>query len=194
MKFLITKEEWKQTFDLFWTFFKISPVSFGGGFAMIPLIEKEIVIKKGWLTREEIADVFAITQSIPGAVAINCAIFIGQKIGGIKGAFAALLGISIPTFIIVILLSKIYHLVKGNPVVDSMMTFIKITIVALILNAGIRISKTAIIDKYTLVITLLSVILLFFIHPVLLILVGGFAGVISVHLRNKKPSILKGER
>ena len=77
--------EWKVLFQLFWTFFKISPVTFGGGFAMMPLIEKEVVEKRKWLKSEDVTDVFALSQSVPGAVAINSATFIGHRIGGIKG-------------------------------------------------------------------------------------------------------------
>ena len=79
-------KEWKVLFQIFWTFFKISPVTFGGGFAMIPLIEKEVVEKRKWLKSEEVTDVFALSQSVPGAVAINSATFIGHRISGGKGS------------------------------------------------------------------------------------------------------------
>src|SRR4051812_20212818 len=100
----IMKAQWKMLFQLFWTFFKIAPVTFGGGFAMIPLIEKEVVEKRKWLKSEDVTDVFALSQSVPGAVAINSATFIGQRIGGIKGAIAAMIGVSLPTFLIVLTL------------------------------------------------------------------------------------------
>ncbi len=78
------KVQWNTLFQLFWTFFKIGPATFGGGFAMIPLIEREIVEKKKWLKSEEVTDVFALSQSVPGAVAINSAAFIGHESGELE--------------------------------------------------------------------------------------------------------------
>ncbi|MDQ7861293.1 chromate transporter [Peribacillus frigoritolerans] len=77
---------------IFGPFFKIAPVTFGGGFAMIPLIENEVVEKRKWMKSEEVTDVFALSQSVPGAVAINSATFIGHRIAGMKGAMAAMIG------------------------------------------------------------------------------------------------------
>src|SRR3954454_9796164 len=109
------KEQWRILFQLFWTFFKIAPSTFGGGFAMIPLIEKEVVEKRKWLKSEEVADVFALSQSVPGAVAINSATFIGQRIGGVKGAIAAMIGVSLPTFFIVLILGVLYFFIQDHP-------------------------------------------------------------------------------
>ena len=86
---------------------------------MIPLIEKEVVEKKKWLKSEDVADVFALSQSVPGAVAINSATFIGQRIGGIKGAIAAMIGVSLPTFLIVLTLGIFYFYIQDNPKIRS---------------------------------------------------------------------------
>ena len=113
-------EQQKKLVQIFWTFFKISPVTFGGGFAMIPLIEEEIVEKRKWLTSDDITEVFALSQSIPGAVAINSATFIGNRIGGIKGALAAMIGVSLPTFFIVLALGISYFFIHDNPSLYSL--------------------------------------------------------------------------
>lgn len=177
------KDQWKILFQLFWTFFKISPVTFGGGFAMIPLIEKEVVEKKKWLKKEDVTDVFALSQSVPGAVAINSATFIGQRIGGIKGAIAAMIGVSLPTFIIVLMLGIFYFYIQDNPKIEAAFLSIRASIVAIIAYAAFKIAKTAIIDKSTFGIMLIGIPVLFFIHPVIAIVAGALVGIITVKVK-----------
>ena len=179
------KEELKKLFEIFWTFFKIGPVTFGGGFAMIPLIEREIIEKKKWLKSEEVTDVFALAQSVPGAVAINSATFIGQRIGGIKGAIAAMIGVSLPTFLIVLTLGVSYFFIHDNPKIEAAFISIRATIVAIIVYAAIKTAKTAIVDKTTFFIMLLGIPLLFFIHPILALLLGAISGTISIFIKRK---------
>ncbi|MEH7009924.1 chromate transporter [Neobacillus niacini] len=179
------KELWKTLFQIFWTFFKISPVTFGGGFAMIPLIEKEIVENRKWLDSEEVADVFALSQSIPGAVAINSATFIGHRIGGVKGALAAMLGVSVPTFLIVLTLGASYLFIHDHPKLEAAFVSIRVTIVAIIVYAAIKIAKTAIVDKTTFCIMLAGVPALFFVHPIVAILLGALTGVLVVFIKKK---------
>ncbi|MET3317636.1 UNVERIFIED_ORG: chromate transporter [Peribacillus simplex] len=177
--------QWKTLFQLFWTFFKIAPVTFGGGFAMIPLIEKEVVEKRKWLKSEEITDVFALSQSVPGAVAINSATFIGHRIAGMKGAMAAMIGVSFPTFIIVLLLGILYFFIQDNPKIESAFISIRASIVAIIAYAAIKIGKTAIVDKSTFGIFIVGIPVLFFIHPVLAILSGAIAGIVTISVKRK---------
>jgi chromate transporter len=179
------KEHWRKLFQIFWTFFKISPVTFGGGYAMIPLIEREVIEKKKWLTKEEVTEVFALSQTVPGGVAVNSATFIGHRIGGIKGAIAALIGVSFPTFMIVLGLGMSYFFIHDNPKLEAAFISIRVTIVAIIVYAAIRIAKTAIIDKTTFSIVLIGVPALFFIHPVLAIFLGASSGIAVVYLKNK---------
>jgi chromate transporter len=179
------KERWKTLFDIFWTFFKISPVTFGGGFAMVPLIVREIVEKRKWLDSEEVADVFALSQSIPGSVAINSATFIGYRIGGVKGALAAMIGVSLPTFLIVLTLGASYLFIHGHPKLEAAFVSIRISIVAIIIYAAIKIAKTAIFDKTTFFIMLAGVPVLFFVHPTAAILLGALTGVVVVFLKKK---------
>lgn len=179
------KEQWSILFQLFWTFFKISPVTFGGGFAMIPLIEKEVVEKRKWLKSEEITDVFALAQSVPGAIAINSATFIGQRIGGIKGSVAAMIGISFPTFLIVLTLGMLYFFIQDNPKIEAAFLAIRASIVAIIAYAAIKTAKTAIIDKSTFSIMIVGIPVLFFIHPIFAILLGALAGIVSSLIKRK---------
>ncbi|WP_042462728.1 chromate transporter [Neobacillus dielmonensis] len=177
--------EWTKLLQLFWTFFKISPVTFGGGFAMIPLIEREIVEKRKWLDSEDVTEVFALSQSVPGAVGINSASFIGHRVGGVKGALAAMLGVSLPTFFIVLALGISYFFIHGNPKLEAAFVSIRVTIIAIIVYAAIQTARTAIFDKTTFLIMLAGVVVLFFIHPLLAILLGAVTGMISVFLKRK---------
>ena len=94
---------------------KMGPVSFGGGYALIPVIEREVVEKRKWLQAEEVTDIVAVSGSVPGAIAINSATFIGYRIAGVMGAIAAMLGILLPTLCIVAGLSICYLQLKDNP-------------------------------------------------------------------------------
>jgi chromate transporter len=179
------KAQWKRLFQIFWTFFKISPVTFGGGFAMIPLIEKEVVEKRKWLKSEDVTDVFALSQSVPGGVAINSATFIGQRIGGIKGAIAAMIGVSLPTFLIVLTLGIAYFFIQDHPKVEAAFLSIRASIVAIIAYAAIKIAKTAIVDKSTFGIMVVGIPALFFIHPVIAIVTGALTGVITISIKMK---------
>lgn len=181
-------KEWKVVLQLFWTFMKIGPVTFGGGYAMIPLLEKEIVQKRKWINNKEILDIFAVVESIPGAIAINSATFIGYRVGGGKGAIASLIGIVIPSFTIVVILSLSYQIMKGNPFIDAAFEGIRAAIVALIIYAAIKIGKTAVIDKTTIIIVGITVLVLLFVavHPVVIILSGIIVGIVISKIRRKK--------
>ncbi|MGE6612751.1 chromate transporter [Peribacillus sp. NPDC076916] len=179
------KGQWKTLFHLFWTFFKIAPVTFGGGFAMIPLIEKEVVEKRKWMNSEEVTDVFALSQSVPGAVAINSATFIGHRIAGMRGAMAAMIGVSLPTFLIVLLLGILYFFIQDNSKIESAFISIRASIVAIIAYAAIKIGKTAVVDKSTFCILLAGIPVLFFLHPVIVIVAGAVVGIVTISIKKK---------
>ncbi|QOS89060.1 MULTISPECIES: chromate transporter [Bacillales] len=179
------KGQWKTLFHLFWTFFKIAPVTFGGGFAMIPLIEKEVVEKRKWMNSEEVTDVFALSQSVPGAVAINSATFIGHRIAGMRGAMAAMIGVSLPTFLIVLLLGILYFFIQDNSKIESAFISIRASIVAIIAYAAIKIGKTAVVDKSTFCILLAGIPVLFFLHPVIVIVAGAVVGIVTISIKRK---------
>ncbi len=178
-------QEWKKLFQIFWTFFKMGPVTFGGGYAMIPMIEREIVIKRKWLNNKDITDVLVIAQSTPGAIAINSAIFVGYRIADIKGAIMGLLGILLPTFTIVILLNITYIFVQENPIITAALQGASAAVVALITYAGIKIAKTAVYDKTTLSIVGITVVTLFLLHfnPVVNIVSGIGLGILIIKIK-----------
>ncbi|HZG85059.1 chromate transporter [Paenibacillus sp.] len=180
-------QTWKQLPAIFMCFLKIGPVTFGGGYAMIPLIEREVVEKRKWLETKDVADVFAVAESIPGAIAINSATFIGYRLAGAPGAIAAMAGVLLPTFLIVLMLSVFFLQVQDHPKVEAAFQGIRAAIVALICYAGVKIGKTAVLDKTTLAVALATVGLLFFshLHPALMIVAGFFVGAALVALRTK---------
>lgn len=175
----------KLLWQIFIAFLKISPVTFGGGYAMIPLIEREIVEKRGWVSTEEIANIFAVAESVPGAIAINSATLIGYRLAGVRGAIAAMLGTLLPAFIIVVLLSIFVLQVKDHPKTEAAFTAVRSTVVALITYAAVKIGKTAIVDTVTALLAGAAIILMWYVHlhPVFLISGGAAAGIAIVQLR-----------
>lgn len=129
-------------FELFWTFFKIGAFTFGGGYAMIPLIQSE-VISKGWMQLEELVNFIAISQSTPGTFAINISTYIGYEKAGILGGLIATTGVILPSFIIILFVAKAYTAFSKNKYVKGCMSGLKPAVVGLIAAAMLSIGKTA---------------------------------------------------
>lgn len=128
-------KKWKKTAGLFWTFFKIGAFTFGGGYAMIPLIQREAVEKRGWVTDRDILDIVAVAESTPGPIAINAATFVGYRVAGYPGAACATLGVVLPSFGIIALLSHALELVGDNLTVQYAFRGIRAGVLALIIKA-----------------------------------------------------------
>ena len=118
--------------ESFKTFFKIGAFTFGGGYAMIPIIESEIVEKRKWISKDEFVDLIAVAQSCPGVFAINLSTFIGYKIKRVPGAICTTLATALPSFIIILLIALFFHSFQDNPVVESIFKGIRPAVVALI--------------------------------------------------------------
>ena len=176
----------KMLINIFLTFLRISPLTFGGGYVMIPLLEREMVEKKKWIKSEDIVDIFAISESVPGAIAINSATFIGYHLMGIPGAIFAMLGMLLPSFIIILILATAFLRFQDNIYVQAAFRGIRPAIVGLIFTAAIKIGKVSVIDRTTLIIGAVTTsILLAFshLHPVLMIFLGLMAGIAICRLR-----------
>lgn len=168
----------KKLFEIFITFFKIGAFTFGGGYAMIPLIEREVVNNKGWVSSTEIIDYFAICESIPGAIAINSATLIGYKIAGRKGALAAAAGVILPSFLTITIIATFFTKFQDNPIVKAAFSGVRAAVTALIALAAVKIGRASIKDITGLVIALLAVILVAFlnIHAIFVIIGGALFG------------------
>ena len=143
--------------DLFGTFFKVGAFVFGGGFAMIPIIQKEVVEHRHWISEEDFIDMIAVTQSAPGPVAVNSAVFIGYKLAGITGAITALLGTIIPSFAIILLFAVFLSSHYENIYLNKFFTGVRPAIIALILGAGLKMGKKAITSFFTLVLNVIAI-------------------------------------
>ena len=131
----------KKIFELFLIFFKIGAFTFGGGYAMIPVISKEIVTNKGYITDDDILDIVAIAESTPGPIAINTATFVGYKIAGFWGAAAATFGVVLPSFVIILVMSFILDLFSSLTAVKYAFFGIRAGVLALLIKALVTMYK-----------------------------------------------------
>ena len=129
--------------DLFFTFARIGAFTFGGGYAMLSLLEHECVEKKRWLTADEMAEMAVIAESTPGPIAVNCATYTGVKQGGLPGAVAATLGMALPSFAVLVLISAFLDGLLAIPLVANALRGIRAAVVLLVLRAGVRLLKNA---------------------------------------------------
>lgn len=139
---------YKTLFILFKTFFKIGLFTFGGGYSMIPFIEKEITEKHKFITQEELLDIFSISECTPGPVSINCATFIGYKLCGITGAILSTLGIVLPSFFIILAISFFLDLFKSLIVIQKFLGGIKIGVIVMLLTSVLKINNKSEKSKY----------------------------------------------
>ncbi len=167
-----------MTSALFKTFFKIGMFTLGGGYAMIPIIEAEVVDKYKWVSREEFLDLIAIAQSCPGVFAINISIFIGYKLTRLKGAIAAALGTALPSFLIILLIAMFFRRFQDNPVVAAVFRGIRPAVVALIAVPTFNLAKSAHISWVNCWIPIASALAIWLmgVSPILIILLAGLGG------------------
>lgn len=170
----------KEYLKLFSIFLKIGAFTFGGGYAMIPLIEEEIVDKNEWLSNDEFLDALAVAQSLPGAVAINLSTFVGYKIKGIRGAVMSCLGMILPSFFIILFLSGFLIKYQDNIYMKNAFRGVRPAVVALILVSVYKLQKSVERSKFTFVLLAvgLSMLLIFNLNPIAVITFSALAGYI----------------
>lgn len=168
----------KILWDLFITFAKMGAVTFGGGYAMLPLIQRTIVEKKEWASEEEILDYYAIGQCTPGIIAVNTATFVGYKQGGIFGGISATAGMVFPSLLIISVIAAFLENFADNPYVNHAFNGIRVCVGVLILNAVIKLWKSAVKDLICAIIALivLGISTLTSVSPVLLVILAGVFG------------------
>ena len=171
-------------FDLFRAFARVGVMTFGGGYAMIPILEREIVDKHGWATEEELMDYYAVGQCTPGIIAVNTATFVGYRVAGNLGGIVATLGIVFPSLVIITLIAGILTNFSDIPAVKSAFAGIRVCVCVLIFNAVLKLWKKAVVDKITLVL-FLAVFLLsvfFSISPVWFVVLCAAAGIVLTRM------------
>lgn len=171
----------------FSTFFRIGLFTIGGGYAMVPLIEEEIVNRKKWLSQDDFIDLLAVSQSVPGVFAVNISIFIGYKLKKFPGALALSLGAILPSFLIILAIALFFHRFKEYEAVENIFKGIRPAVVALIAAPTFNLAKSAKINKYNVWIPIASALLIWLlgISPVFIIVVAGVGGFLYGKLKNK---------
>ena len=180
----------KKLVTLFLTFAKVGVMTFGGGYAMLPILQREVVEKKGWVTEEELADYFAIGQCTPGVIAVNTATFVGQKLAGVAGGIVATLGMVFPPLIIISTLAEVIIRYAHLAWVQHAFACIRVCVCVLIFHAVPTLRPCAIREAWGWVIfaAVLAASLLLDLSPVLYVLAAGVAGAVigAVRRRNAK--------
>ena len=175
-----------QYFELFITFFKIGAFTIGGGYAMLPLIQKEVLLHK-WISESELLDFIAVSESTPGPFAINIATYTGNTVAGLLGAFFATLGVVLPSFIIILAVARFFEKFNQNKVVKGVLSGLKPAVVGLIATAILSVGKTVFfpaefssVEFYiSLGVFLLAGLLAFKkIHPILIIIISAILGIV----------------
>ena len=178
----------KKLLDLFFTFAKVGVMTFGGGYAMLPILQREVVDNKGWATEEELMDYFAIGQCTPGVIAVNTATFIGQKQGGTLASVFATLGVVFPSLVIISLLASVIEAFSHLVWVQNAFGGIRVCVCVLITNAVVKLFKKAVVDKITLVIFLAVALgsVLLDLSPVIFVILAAVAGITIQAMGGKK--------
>lgn len=182
-------------FDLFWTFAKIGVCTFGGGYAMLSILQRELVEKRDWTTEAELSDYFAIGQCTPGIIAVNTATFVGYKLKGPVGGVVATLGLVFPCLVIIMLIAAFLQNFAELPVVIHAFNGVRACVCALILSSVLKLRKSTVVDVPTVIIfvvvavlavvgnfvtfpagTALAVVMGFVTSPIVLVVLAGVTG------------------
>lgn len=174
--------------EMFITFFKIGAFTFGGGFAMIPIIKQEVVEKKNWIKDEDFIDIISIAQSSPGPIAVNSSIYVGYKIKGFSGAVFCALGTIMPSFLIILLIAKFFSDFSGNIIIEKIFMGIRPAVVALIVSAIYGLVKSTHFNKLQLSLAVATSLVIVFldINPIYMIILGVAISIIINKKRNEK--------
>lgn len=169
----------KLLFKMFNTFFKIGAFTIGGGYAMLPLIQDEVVEKNKWLTPEEFMDILAIAEVTPGPVAVNTSTYVGYKMAGIKGALICTLGTVLPSFTIILLIVKFFWQYRENPTIDKVFLGIRPAVAALIFSAVYKLGRNMQLNIQRIIGAALTVfaIIILDISPIIIILIAAFGSI-----------------
>lgn len=164
--------------ETFFIFVKIGLFTIGGGYAMVPLIEEEIVSRRKWLAKEEFIDLLALAQSAPGIFAVNISIFIGYRLRGVRGSLVTALGTILPSFLIILAIALFFHNFKDNATVERIFKGIRPAVVALIAAPTFSVAKSAKVGRKTLWIPVAAALLIWLVgfSPIWIVIIAGTGG------------------
>ena len=174
--------------QLFWTYLKIGTFTLGGGYVMLPMIEREVVQRRGWIDSEEFLNMIALAQAAPGLIAVNSAIFIGWRIGGWRGVIATVLGAVLPSFFIILAIAILFQDYKDQPAVEAIFKGVRPAVVALIAAPLISMASSAKITWATAIIPIAGALLIWLggLSPVWIILVTVLATLLYTWLKERR--------
>ena len=170
----------KLLWTLFITFARIGGFTFGGGYAMLPMLQKELVEKHKWTTEEDLMDFYAIAQCTPGVIAVNTATLVGYRIKGVLGSIAATLGVVFPSFVIIAIIAAVLNNFAEFSVVKNAFIGIRACVCALILDSVLKLGKKAIKDLPTVIIAVVVFLIMCFFNlsPIILVVLAGLVGLL----------------
>ena len=176
----------KQYFELFLSFLKIGLFTFGGGYAMIPIIEKEVIDNRKWIEQKEFLDLLTLAQSAPGPISLNTAVFVGYKLYGYRGALTALAGVVTPSFLIILTVAIFFSQIRNNPVIDAAFKGIRPIVVALMFAPALGFARS--ISGIATAVAAAVALLIWYagISPILILLVGAIVGILLSARRGKE--------
>ena len=188
------KNKIRELLALYLTFVKIGAFTFGGGLAMMPIMQRELIEKRGWLTEEELIDYFAIGQSTPGIIAVNVATFVGYKKLGIFGGIIATLGVVTPSWVIIMLLAGAISSVDKYPLAQKALRGINVAVAALLTSVIVKFSKKTIKNVWNALFMLLAFALIYFfkVQSVWIIIAALITGSLLTLYRQKRAASLAG--
>ncbi len=174
-----------RLWELFLTFARVGAMTFGGGYAMLPMLQREIVENRGWATEEEIMDYYAIGQCTPGVIAVNTATFVGRSMAGTLGGIVATLGVVFPSLVIILVIAGLVQNFADLPAVSNAFAGVRICVCVLIFNAVLKLGKSALTDLGAWVIFVLILLASLFLSlsPVLYVVLAGALGLLFRRLR-----------
>ena len=173
--------------EAFSIFFKIGAFTIGGGYAMVPLIENEIVTKRSWIAKEDFIDLLAISQSAPGILAVNISIFIGYRLRGIRGSIITALGTILPSFLIILAIALFFHNFKDNTIVERIFKGIRPAVVALIAAPLYKMGKSAGVTRKTIIFPVIAALLVWLLNlsPIYIIIAAILGGLLYGKITHK---------
>lgn len=169
----------KRLFEIFAVFFRIGLFTIGGGYAMLPIIQKEVVETKDWMGEEEFLDAISLTNSLPGPLATNSATFVGYRVAGVPGATAAVLGAASPSVVIILLIAMVFQDLMSYPVVERIFAGVRPAVVALILYAVVKLGKSAKLAEclnWLVALAGFAAVALLGVHPIFVVLAAAAYG------------------
>lgn len=175
----------RELFDIFWSFLKIGAFTFGGGYAMIPLIQHEVIHNRRWLSEREFVDLLTIAQAAPGPIALNTAVFVGYKERNYWGALAAVMGVVIPSFLIILVVAIFFNNIRDNAWVDAAFRGMRPAVVALIVAPIVGLAKGMHAALIAVAVAVAVAVWYFGISPILFLIAGAIVGIAIAVYRRK---------